>query len=87
MVNQQQYEEKYNKVIELNKYLIDKLSKLDVSINSNSYSLPHIVNVSIKNIKPETMQHALEEYDIFISTQTACSKGEYSKAVYELLQV
>ena len=76
------YEEKYNKVVELNKYLIDKLSKLDVSINSNSYSLPHIVNVSIKNIKPETMQHALEEYDIFISTQTACSKGEYSKAVY-----
>ena len=28
------------------------------------------------------MQHALEEYDIYISTQTACSKGEYSKAVY-----
>ena len=76
------YEEKYQKVVELNKYLIDKLSKLDVSINSNKYSLPHIVNLSIKNIKPETMQHALEEYDIYISTQTACSKGEYSKAVY-----
>ena len=76
------YEEKYNKVVELNKYLIDKLSKLDISINSNEYCLPHIVNLSIKNIKPETMQHALEEYDIYISTQTACSKGEYSKAVY-----
>ena len=76
------YEEKYQKVVELNKYLIDKLSKLDVSINSNKYCLPHIVNLSIKNIKPETMQHALEEYDIYISTQTACSKGEYSKAVY-----
>ncbi len=76
------YEDKYNKVVELNKYLMDKLSKLDVSINSNKYCLPHIVNVSIKNIKPETMQHALEEYDIYISTQTACSKGEYSKAVY-----
>ena len=76
------YEEKYNKVVELNKYLVDKLSKLDVSINSNKYSLPHIINLSIKNIKPETMQHALEKYDIYISTQTACSKGEYSKAVY-----
>ncbi len=76
------YEEKYQKVVEFNKYLIDKLSKLDVSINSNKYCLPHIVNLSIKNIKPETMQHALEEYDIYISTQTACSKGEYSKAVY-----
>lgn len=28
------------------------------------------------------MQHALEEYDIFLSTQTACSSSEYSKAVY-----
>ena len=28
------------------------------------------------------MQHALEEYDIYISTQTACSTGDYSKAVY-----
>ena len=31
------------------------------------------------------MQHALEEYDIYISTQTACSKeGEMSRAVYAL---
>ena len=31
------------------------------------------------------MQHALEEYDVYISTQTACSKGgEMSKAVYAL---
>ena len=28
------------------------------------------------------MQHALEENDIFVSTQTACSTGDYSKAVY-----
>ena len=28
------------------------------------------------------MQHALEEYDIYVSTQTACSTGDYSKAVY-----
>lgn len=75
--------DKKNKYIhELNKYLIDKLSKLDVSINSNDYCVPQIVNLSIKGIKPETMQHALEESDIFISTQTACSTGDYSRAVY-----
>ena len=28
------------------------------------------------------MLHALEEKDIFVSTQTACSTGNYSKAVY-----
>ena len=31
------------------------------------------------------MLHALEEKDIYISTQTACSSGgDYSKAVYSL---
>ena len=28
------------------------------------------------------MQHGLEEYDIYVSTQTACSTGNYSRAVY-----
>lgn len=70
------------KVSELNKYLIEKLSLLDVHINSNKYSVNNIVNLSIKNIKPETMQHALEEKDIYISTQTACSTGNYSGSVY-----
>ena len=69
-------------VHELNKYLKDKLSNLEVSINSNEYCVPQIVNLSINNIKPETMQHALEEYEIYISTQTACSTNNYSKAVY-----
>ena len=28
------------------------------------------------------MLHALEEHDIYVSTQTACSTGNYSQAVY-----
>ena len=69
-------------VKELNKYLRSKLETLDIHINSNLKCVPQIMNVSIKNIKPETMQHALEEYDIFISTQTACATGDYSKVVF-----
>jgi cysteine desulfurase len=76
------FEKKDNYIHELNSYFIDKLSKLDVSINSNKYCVPQVVNLSIKGIKPETMQHALEEYEIYISTQTACSTGDYSRAVY-----
>jgi cysteine desulfurase len=35
--------------------------------------------------KPETLQHALEEYDIYISTQSACSTNNpISKAVLEV---
>lgn len=76
------YDEKVNHVKELNKYLCDKLSNLDVDVNSNSYCIPHILNFSLRNIKPETMLHALENDDIYISTQTACSTGDYSKVVY-----
>ncbi len=80
------FEEKQKKVQEIHDYTIEKLKKLDIFINSNSHCLPNIINVSLKNIKPETMQHALEEYDIFLSTQTACSSAEYSKAVYAVTQ-
>lgn len=76
------FDEKQRIVKERNKELLEGLKELDVSINSNSYCIPQIVNLSINGIKPETMQHALEEYDIYVSTQTACSTGEYSKAVY-----
>ena len=76
------YNEKVNYVKELNEYLCDKLSELDVFINSNKYCIPHILNFSLKNIKPETMLHALENDNIYISTQTACSTGDYSKVIY-----
>ena len=63
------------KVEELRNYLIEQLKSIDkVSINSNSNCIPHIVNISIIGFKPETIQHALEEYDIYISTQTACAE-------------
>lgn len=79
-------ENNYDYVLNLNKYLVDKLkNNKDIHINSNKYSVPHILNISIIGIKPETMLHALEEEDIYISTQTACSsKSTSSIAVYEI---
>lgn len=78
------FENKSRKVKDLNKYLIDKLGSLDIYINSNSNCIPNIVNISLKNIKSETMQHALEQYDIYVSTQTACSSSDYSKPVFAI---
>lgn len=77
---------KYNHVLELNKYLKEKLSSFkNVYINSNDVSIPHILNISVIGVKPETMLHALEEYDIYISTQSACSGANTtSKAVLNL---
>lgn len=75
------FSEKFEHVLSLNKYLVSKLKTLDVLINSNDYCIPHIVNVSLNNIKAETMLHALEQNDIYISTQTACSDGNYSASI------
>ena len=75
----------YNHVLELNKYLKEKLqSYSEVRINSNDYSIPHILNFSVLGVKPETMLHALEEDGVYISTQSACSTGASSKAVLAL---
>ena len=75
----------YNYIKNLNNILKDKLSTLDgVYINSNEYCIPNVLNLSVIGIKPETMLHALENYDIYISTQTACSTGNISKSVYAL---
>ena len=78
------FDKKCKKVKEVHDYLIDKLQDVDVYINSNDNCLPNMVNISLKNIKSEVMLHALEEKEIYVSTQTACSVGDYSKAVYAL---
>lgn len=80
------FDKKYNHVLELNTYLKDSLKEYDnVYINSNDKSIPHILNISVVGVKPETMLHALESYDIFISTQSACSSSNTeSKAVLNL---
>ena len=79
-------DEKYEKVVILNELLKEKLSKYKhVKINSNNNSIPHILNISVIGVKPETMQHALEEYQIYISTQTACSShSTHSRSVMAL---
>ena len=76
-------DDKYKRVKELNDYLRESLSKYDrVKINSNEYSIPHILNISIMGVKPETFVHALEEYDVYISTKSACSTFDESDSVY-----
>ncbi len=77
---------KLEKVKKNQRLLLQELNKIEgLSFNSNSYCLPHIVNISVASIKPETLLHALEEEEIYISTKTACSSGEdFSEAVYAL---
>ena len=73
-------------VMKLNGLIRERISYYEnVSINSNKYCVPQILNISAIGIKPETMQHALEEDDVYVSTQSACSSGNsISRSVLEV---
>lgn len=55
--------------------LMEQLQTIDrVVINTpQANSAPHIINFSARGLKPEVVIHALEDFDIFISTKSACS--------------
>lgn len=76
----------YSYVKDLNERVRKELSKYElVRINSPEDALPYILNISVLGVKPEVLLHALEEDDVYISTQTACSsKTDESKAVFAL---
>ena len=66
----------------LNDKLNSTISKYpDIKINKTSYSIPHIFNISLMNIKPETFIHALEKRDIYVGSNTACSHGSMSSTL------
>ena len=64
--------------------LLKGLSKYPIQINSTNQSVPQIVNFSLLKIKSETFVHALERYEIYVSTTTACSSLEESTVLKAL---
>ena len=46
--------------------------------NSPADAVPDVCNFSVENIKSETMLHYLEAREIYVSSGSACSKGEAS---------
>ena len=83
---QESLKENYKKVEDLNHYLKDKLKSLPgIIINEAKGNIPHILNISVLNYKPETFLHYLELNDIYISTKSACSSdNSRSEAVYAI---
>lgn len=78
----QNIEQKEDKVKKLNERICEEFKKYDgVVINSTKYSIPHILNISLKNIRPETFIHAMEEDEVYLSTNTACSSGNLSTSI------
>ncbi|MDD2238274.1 MAG: cysteine desulfurase family protein [Bacilli bacterium] len=73
------------KIAKLNEKISLSLKKYPkILINKTKYSIPHILNISLMDIKPETVIHALEKHQIYVSSNTACSSGKISAAVLNI---
>jgi len=72
--------EKQQKVmIELWNYAKDKLYNTGfIKFNSPDDCLPYILNISVEGYRSETLLHFLEAQEIYVSSGSACSKGEGS---------
>ena len=77
--------ESLSKVKELNLYAKKVLEDTGlVKINSTPDALPYILNVSVTGYRSETLLHFLNQKNIFISSGSACSKGELSHVLLAL---
>lgn len=70
---------KSQKVKEINEYAREIFENDDnIFINSPDSALPFILNISVLGYKSETLLHFLESENIFVSSGSACAKGEQS---------
>ena len=66
----------------LNDKITSSLSKYpNIIINKTKYSIPQILNISVMDVMPEVIVHALDKHEIYLSTNTACSSGDISNSV------
>ena len=69
-------------VKKLNEKIVDDLSHYpNLKFNNTKYSIYHVINITLMDIKPESFVHAMEDHEVYISTNTACSSGELSTSV------
>lgn len=77
----------YSYIESLNHYLrslIEKNIKDYYIISPLESSSPYILDVSFADIKSEVLLHMLEEEEIYVSSGSACSKGNYSRILTAL---
>lgn len=65
--------EHFDYVSKLNKYIVSRINNNKVVINSNEFSSPYIINISISSILGETIVHIFEDKEMYVSTGSACS--------------
>lgn len=79
-------DERHNIAI-LKKHFIERLNEIDkIVINSpqDGFHIDNILNVSFEGVRGEVLLHALEDYNIFVSTGSACSAKKSNQKNYVL---
>ena len=67
-------QERTRHLCDLRDYAVERLSALGLQLNLPKGSrAPHVVNLTLPDIKSETMLHALSSYGICVSQGSACS--------------
>ncbi len=79
------YDIQLKKQAELFDYAKNTLLNLnDIEINSPPDCLPYILNISVLGYRSETLLHFLEQKDIYVSSGSACAKGQGSYVLLEM---
>lgn len=55
-----------------------------ITINSSDNTLPYILNISVEGYRSETLLHFLEASGVYVSSGSACAKGEGSYVLREM---
>ena len=71
--------ERYERVSALKAHLLGRLGDIEgVTVNSPEDGSPYVVNISAAGKRSEIMLHFLESREIYVSSGSACSKGQQS---------
>ncbi len=76
--------ERYERVSQLKSHLLGKIGGIEnVAVNSPSDGSPYVINISAVGKRSEIMLHFLESKGIYVSSGSACSKGQQSGVLGE----
>lgn len=76
--------ERYERVSQLKAHLLEKIGGIEnVAVNSPSDGSPYVINISPVGKRSEIMLHFLESKGIYVSSGSACSKGQQSGVLGE----
>lgn len=76
--------ERYERVSQLKAHLLEKIGGIEnVAVNSPADGSPYVINISAVGKRSEIMLHFLESKGIYVSSGSACSKGQQSGVLGE----